>query len=423
MSGRTPVERFGAYGRRVNVFRTTLRGESVVRVEWRERDATGRPIRRTETFRGPKREAERAAKAFGEGVAQRLAGGAAAATAARRTVDELWAAYLLAHEVDWRPKTAALARARWKPWSKKAGPRTYADLISPETLDEFRAHLLTVPRRKTGRPMAKNQVAHHIQLVKSVWRWGAMRRLIPWNPLEGYAVRRGRDYAPLAVDEFSPDECAAILGALSARDPKQWRPWVAVVLAAVLAPRSNALLHLTWDAVDLEARTVTWDAAHDKLGRRRVQPLPRDAVWALRVAAVWRRRLGVTSPYVLPGANKRTAEAGRPWTYQALNKALHNAADRAGVPWKPYRAMHAFRRMAAKTVLAATGDLELAGRWLGDTDLRVLKRSYLRDRADDLTPAADAVALQRRNTTGNETATARREGRAVATPNPLGGNE
>jgi integrase len=413
---RQRITTLGHHGATVNVFRQVLGGEPVVRVEWRERNALGAVERRLETFRGPKRDAERQARAFGEGVVARLTRRDTPA-AARRTVGELWEAYLLAHETDWRPKTATLAKARWKLWTLHVPITTFADLVRPETLDEWRASLLTRPRRH-GAGMARNQVAHHIQLVKSVWRWAALRTLLVANPLDGYAVRKGRDYQPRVIEEYAPTEFGAILGQLDYRTPGQWRAWAAIALDGLLAPRSNALLQLRWSDVDMGRRVVRWPGEHDKLGKMRTQPLSRDAVRVLRVARVWARRAGYAGELVFFGGDQRTQSVDRAYGYQALNRHLHEAAKRAGVPWKPYRAMHGFRRMVAKSVLEATGNLELAGRYIGDSDLRVLKRSYLRDRTDDLAPAVAAVGtLPPRDAKGDETATARRKGRADVSTN------
>ena len=82
---RVRLEAFGRYGTTVNVFSTVLDGEAVARVEWRE---AGR--RRTQTFRGPKRDREAQAKAFAEGPEERLKGGPLEAPK-RYTVGDLWA--------------------------------------------------------------------------------------------------------------------------------------------------------------------------------------------------------------------------------------------------------------------------------------------------------------------------------------------
>lgn len=400
LGGRVRIATFGAYGATVNVFGMALGGEAVARVEWREG-----PSRYTKTFRGNKADRVAQARAFAEGTASRL-GGTATAVKKRWTVGELWEAYLLAKAGDWRPKTRTLALARWKPWATFIDPRTYADLVQPETLDRWKVELLSRPTER-GAPMARNQIAHHVQLVKSVWRHARQRRLIGENSLADYAVRTGRDYEPRQVPEYTAEEWAAILGRLDYRSALRWRGWAAVALDGMLGVRSNALLQLRWDDVDLTRRVITWSAATDKLGRRRVQPLPRDAVFALRVCRVWARRDRSESPFVLYGAQERSR--GKAWTYSALNALLHRAAEEAGVRRIPYRAMHSLRRMAAGNVLAVTGDITRVGDWLGDTDVRVLRRSYLRSRPDDLAPVVAATTLPT-GKTGNQTATGASEG-------------
>ena len=73
--------------------------------------------------------------------------------------------------------------------------------------------------------------------------------------------------------------------------------------------------------------------------------------------------------------------------------------------------------MVAGNVLALTGDITKVGLWLGDTDVRVLMRSYLRNRQDDLKHVVSGLSLPERtapkaNTDGNETATAPTKGAA-----------
>lgn len=409
---RVVIAKLGRYGQTVNVFAAQVNDEPVARVEWRELGQ-----RKTKTFHGTRRDREAAAKAYAEGVLDRLQGGDVVAPK-RYTVGELWTAYLTAHAPDWRPKTLILAKARWKPFTQHVNPLTWADLVQPETLDSWRLDLLTSKRDKTAQAMARNQVAHHIQLVKSVWRFAKQRKLIADNPLADYAVKKGRDYGAIEVPEYTPADWAAILKQLPFRDSRRWRPWAAIALDGMLAPRSRALLQLKWTDIDMTARTIRWPGETDKLGRVRVQPLPRDAVFALRVCRVWARRQGYEGAYVFYGVQARTREAT--WTYAALNKQLHDAADRAGVRKVKYRAMHSLRRMAGGNVLAATGDITKVGDWLGDTDMRVLKKSYLRARPEGLATVVATTKLPPRekqpsSKTGNKMATAPTRGAAEET--------
>jgi hypothetical protein len=137
-------------------------------------------------------------------------------------------------------------------------------------------------------------------------------------------------------------------------------------------------------------------------------------VFALRVAKVWAARDGYTGPYVFYGAQDRSRH--KAWTYSALNAALAQLCTEAGVTRAKYQSMHSLRRMRGKSVLEATGDITKVGAWLGDSDVRVLTRSYLRNRPDDLKHVVSGLSLPARtepksSTDGNETATATTKGR------------
>lgn len=392
---RVKLKSYGSYGATVNVVAAESRGEPVAVVEWREAG-----VKKSKQFKGTRRDREAAAKAYGEGMAERLRAGEAPAPT-RQTVKNLWDAYITAHAPDWRPKTLAIARARWQVFMTHVAPHTYADLVQMETLDSWRKELLETDTRR-GVPMARNQVAHHIQLVKSVWRFARQRRLLRENVLADYAVKKGRDYQPMSVPEFTPAEFSRLMAQLSYRTRNTWRIWALIALDGLLAPRSTALLNLRWD--DVVGRTVTWRGELDKVGRTRVQQLPRDAVFVLRVCRVWAAREGRQSPYVFSSRQARTA--GKPFTYSSLNAGLHEAARKAGIPRIQYKAMHSIRRMVAGNVLALTGDITKVGLWLGDTDVRVMQRSYLRDRPEDAATMVAELRLPSLHTTGDQTASA-----------------
>jgi integrase len=379
------IKEYGSHGRSVRVFVETFadkRRQDLVRVEWREQ---GR--RRTESLPNS-RENQTRAKAFAEGVAERLTlhGTEQRERVTMRTLGER---YLLAHPTPetWRPKTRSTFLARWKVWMNFATPTRLIDTVTPETLDEFRAAL-------KSQGYAINQVANHVQMVKSVYRFARGRKYLSENPIADYAMKLSRDQRRLEVPEWTDEECAKILGALDPRSSRHWRAYVAIVLDATLGGRSNALLHLEWSDVDMASREVRWRPELDKLAKDRPQPLPRDAVRALRIARVWRARIGYTGPFIIPGDARRQKKPGdRPYTYQALNQALRSASKRAGVTWIDYRAMHGFRRMVLNNVLAMTGNLTRAGQFIGDTDMRTLTRSYVRVRAEELRDVADGVRV------------------------------
>jgi integrase len=193
-------------------------------------------------------------------------------------------------------------------------------------------------------------------------------------------VPLGKDAKALDVAEFPPEEMAAVLGEFDPKDSRRWRAWVVSTIAATQGARVNAILRLADADCDVADRTITWVAVHDKLGRRRVQPLTRDAVWAIRVARVWRRRMGYDGRWLVPAVRKTRRDADLPWVYSAYHRLLMEAEKGAGVPHRMYRGAHGIRRMVGRNALEASGDLNLAAEWIGDTDLRTFKKSYLKER-------------------------------------------
>ncbi len=403
------LKEYGTHGRSVRVFVETFddpKRETLVRVFWRENGK-----RKMESL-PDSRDNQKTAKAFAEGVAERLAL-KGPAHVERVTMRELGERYLLAHPTPetWRPKTRTTFLARWRVCIAFLTPDRAIDTMTPETLDELRAAM-------RAQQYAVNQIANHVQLVKSMFRFARARKYLSENPIADYAMKLSRDQRRLEVPEWSAQDCAKILAELDPRASRGWRAYVAIVLAALLGARVNALLHLEWRDVDLALRTVRWRPELDKLAKDRVQPLPRDAMRVLRIARVWRRRLEYDGPFVFPagvteqrgqtrerkaweldpshkrvGTKTTRRAADKPYTYSAVNGALRTAAKRAGVRWIEQRAMHGFRRYVLNNALKLTGNLSLAGRYIGDTDMRTLTRSYVRDRPEDFKEIAAGMTL------------------------------
>lgn len=371
-------------------------GNDLVRVQWRE---AGRLHTRSWPLSA---EGKRIARAFAEGTVERLQRRGVRAEE-RLTVRAVFDRYLAARTPEWREKTRVTTVTRWRVFTNLVSPATFADLVTPETLDEVRVVL----RRR----YAPNQVAHVVQLVKSVWKLARARRWIPENSLEGYENRLAKDERPTDVPEYTPEEVGRILGALDYRKAREWRLWVAVQLASLLGPRQRSLFGLELGDVDLTARVVHWRPELDKRAKERWQPLPRDAVFAVRVALVWRARLGYRGPYLLPPVQERRQG---PWVYQAAVEMLHSTCRRVGVPVVKHRAFHGFRRHAARNVLGLTGSIKAAGDWIGDDDVRTLTRSYLKRRPEEQREIANALSSPRA-ARAKESRTDNRPGNQVAT--------
>lgn len=391
----------GKYGESVRAELTTRGGRPVVLVKWREQGQR-RQESWPDTVSGRKE-----AKAFGEGVAARLAklarGEPVGPTFVPRTVREVWDLYVLAEWDNKRKTTHKNYKGRWRQFEAFFGAHRPASELTREHLDVFRKEL-----RKLGREV--NQIGHIIDTVKRVWKWAIDRDLIPPSKVATYTFKIGKDEKRLEVPEYTREEATKILAQFDPRDAQRWRPWVATYLLAFAGPRQRAALHLEWRDVDFAARTVTWRAELDKTGRRRVQPLPDVVIAALRVAYGWRLAMGYTGPFVFfrPAKAVRQFSRGRlyvrqrrvatakaaadtPWTYSAYNARLRDAERDAGVPHVKYRAAHGFRRLVLGDALDATGNLVEAGRYIGDTDVRVLAKSYVRDRPEQLRGVAELL--------------------------------
>jgi hypothetical protein len=93
--------------------------------------------------------------------------------------------------------------------------------------------------------------------------------------------------------------------------------------------------------------------------------------------------------------------------HSALAAALAKAEKAAGVRHIELRAMYGLRRMVVGEIVRLTGDIATAAQFIGDTDLRVVNRSYLKRRDDQLRAVADqldSAHVQPRK--GHESATA-----------------
>jgi integrase len=399
-SGRKAIPEFGIRGRlgkRGKMVRGFLE-LGLARVQWCEQ---GR--RRTASWPDTPENRARAI-AFAEGVLERLnpVVGADRPTYEPLTLRQMWERYQLAEFTALRPRTRDNYLKRWGKFERFLGRDYLATKVTRETLDEFRAEL-----RKLEHEV--NQIQRHVQMVKSVFKWAVDRDLIPPTKVTTYRFKRARDEKIMVVPEYSPDEARRLLAQFDPRDARDWRGYVATYLFAFAGPRQNAARHLTWSDVDLVARTIKWPSALDKLGKERTQPIPEPVVEALWVAYGWRCTLGYVGPYVIfrPGAARfeianglfetarqaarAAAKPDRPWTYSAYNARLRRAEISAKVPHIDYRAAHGFRRFVLTEALRLTGNLVLAGQYIGDTDVRTLQRSYVRERPEELRGVAELM--------------------------------
>ncbi len=383
---RKTMAMFGPARGRVRVF--VERGGELIRVQWYEQ---GR-LRKRSWPNTPDGRAE--AKAWAKGFAE-ARGRGTVRVPDRLTLRALWERYAEAEFPHLRLKTQTLYVGYWRKWELFLGREFIAEDARLEHLDQLRNAL----RR---RAIAVGHVERAIRLVKTVYGWAERREHLVRNRLAGYRFKRAKDERDVPPAEYSVEERERLTAALSPHRADQWRPWVAMRIAGHQGARMNAILHLQWADVDLEARSIVWRVRWDKTGREWRQPLTEAAAGALGIAWVWRERDSYAGPWVFYSSHARKRAMGEDpravYHPTALLRALGLAETRAGVTHRPYRGMHGFRRAVAGDVARATGNLKLAMEYIGDTDIR-RSREYIQVRPDHLKEAASVMDRARPNRT------------------------
>jgi integrase len=148
-------------------------------------------------------------------------------------------------------------------------------------------------------------------------------------------------------------------------------------LALATAGRASALLELTWDRVDLEARRIKLrdPAKHQTRKGRATVPINDTLLTALVEA-----KQAAISPYVIEWGGARV---------QSLKKGIEAAAARAGIKCSP----HVLRHTAAVWMAEGRVPMQEIAQYLGHEDSRTTFRVYARFSPEYLQNAARAVEL------------------------------
>lgn len=148
-----------------------------------------------------------------------------------------------------------------------------------------------------------------------------------------------------------------------------------IVLALCTAARSQAILDLTWDRVDLEARRIDLrdpGRARTPKGRSLV-PMNETAYAALAEA-----KKAALSRYVIEWAGERVG---------SVKKAIAEAARRAGLKVSP----HVLRHSAAVWMAEDGVPMSEISQYLGHNDTKTTERIYARYSSDYLQKAASSL--------------------------------
>ncbi len=266
--------------------------------------------------------------------------------------------------------------------------------------------LATMRKEERAAGRALNQTRQTMNVVRIVFRWGIEHEMLQHSPLAVMRWKTRKDApAPLAPDEYSTEEFEALLRVVDRDDTRQWRAWVFLMLAGHYGQRANAVLHLRWRDIDVDAGVITWPGRYQKQGKDLPRPLTWEAWSALLTARAQRERV-VTFKKLAHHTNTLASAArldeadwvlfaerdkAKPMSYQSMHYHLVHAEKRAKVEPKPYRKAHGFRRMVVGNVIAATGDRMLGLEVVGDKDPKVLT-SYDRRLAARVAAGMAAVA-------------------------------
>lgn len=357
---------------RVRVVKLTVKGEAMVRVQWKEGDR-----RKSQAFPDT-RKGTVEAKAYASAKSDKLAARVSVAAFDHVTVRALFEKHINAKVDSWRPRSLETKKYRWGAFELFVGKHTPAHLVTREQMDEFK-------RAMVNNRHSVNQVKLYIENAKAVFRWGVDRDLIPPTKVATYKIEFGRDAKLQVVQmaEYTQEEREKILAQLNPRSANQWRAWALTQLFALCGPRQNAARYLEWSDVTLDgpgSGRIRWRSETDKMGTERVQPLPAPVAEAMWVALGWRQFDGYTGRFVFYGARKKSLDSDRPYGFQAYGHALHGAERRAGIPHLKYRASHAFRRGISGDIYDLTGSEHQAAEWIGDKSVKVVKKHYLLER-------------------------------------------
>ncbi|MGA2495684.1 MAG: site-specific integrase [Roseiarcus sp.] len=269
------------------------------------------------------------------------------------TFEELWEAYRL-HLGD-RPA------ARTMRFEAKAVLPHFGDLLAAE-INEATCHAYMAKRREEGRK--DGAILTELNRVSAALGHGLKHRLIERKPILAFPR------APEPRDIYLTKEQARhFLETVKAPHLRLF-----VILALVTGARSEAILRLTWDRVDIAGRRIDFreNVGHRPKGRA-VVPLNDRAIETLILSKA------ADCDHVI-------SYHGAP--VRSVKKGLARAAAAAGLPGV---GPHAFRHSAARWMAESNVAMSQIAQFLGHSSTRVTEKVYARFSPAYLAGAAAAL--------------------------------
>jgi integrase/recombinase XerD len=218
-------------------------------------------------------------------------------------------------------------------------------------------------------------IADTIAALQAVIAWAVRREILTANPLAGYAKPSRRSRTRVMTD----DEFAYLLAAASPN-----RPFGRLLVAMrYTGCRPAEVRELRWSDVRLD--DGLWILTKHKTITQQRDPAPR-IIPLSRSAMMLCRLLALAKPK--PSAYVFLNEGGKPWSKDAICRAMARCAERAGLGKDvvPYTNRHTYGTNAVGKV----DPFELAG-LMGHTSIRTTQR-YVHLSADRLKDAQDKVS-------------------------------
>lgn len=283
------------------------------------------------------------------------------------TVGELWQKWLAEREQD--GFNNEIYEHQWKALRAHFENRDPTVLAVQDFRDYARA------RFSLGR--APSTVNTELRRLHACLKWAHESHLIdrrpkPWAPSPGEGRQR----------ELTMDEARALMDAATQSAP---HIFLFVVLLFATGARHRAIVDLTWDRVDFEAGTISYDEdlPRDPMSKswrkgRATVPMNRAARAALEVAFAGRQ-----SDYVIEHGGRRVREC---------REGFRAAVERAGL-WNPDDRItpHVIRHTVATWLDRKNVETRRTAQLLGHRDERTTKRVYTHAKADVLIEAVEAL--------------------------------
>lgn len=301
------------------------------------------------------------------------------------TVEKIVSQYLQANSNRLSPMTSHRYQQLWDTHAASSLGRLKVADIRPAHIDSLYCELQgKMTRRKT---LLSRRSVHHVhRFLFTVFAWGERKNFIKNNPMRKVEAPTP-DQSP--ARDLTPDEAAAFF---EASRQHELHPFF--VLAAATGARRGELAALTWDAVNLEDRSMMIRQAigsrferdregnirriffvkGTKTGRPRKIPLNADAIAALRLARSRRATIKLAQQQRYhDGGFVFTDELGHHINPDTASHAFADIARGVGLRGV---SLHSLRHSVASWAIADGLDIITVAALLGHSTPAITLRTY-----------------------------------------------